>query len=283
MAIITGSQNPSIHSSLINFVKNHRDRLSEVLGLSSTSVNDNDMADLVSAAIGPQLLTCFEYKGRLDASMVDELSYLPDSMRNISFLSRRLSNRELYKAINKPIHQALEPARQYGHDIEKHMQQWREFRMRKEMRALSSASVTLEKQVRGLMAALKSYEADPSVMGRIRVKARVKTINKTLVSAHRRARMGAIWAIRAGFSGDVVAKAINRLYINRMRGLSKGMAKIDKMTRSIGVDLEITPGMERRASIISRELMAACANPNVLKRKARYNEPSNESNGAVYG
>lgn len=259
------SHNAFFNASLRNFVSKNHGQISDQFGEDGPQLTPEDLFKMMEVSVGPQMRALFERKGRIDESIIKEIAMMPKSERTINHLSNLIARAEIGMAMNKPIYRAMEESPSYGPLLDPFISAYRRVRMRREMLALSNTAIDIEKNALNLMAAVSRLKASPTEQNKVRVRVAIKTVNKSLLKAHRRARIGSVWALRSGFSGDSVMRAMNRLYMKRMKKLSPGMARLDEIISSHGIKSEISKGIDRRHSIINREMMMACANPNLLR------------------
>lgn len=263
------SHDAFFQARLSHFVEKHREAIAQHFDQKAEDLTHADMCLLLEHSIGDQMRAYFERKGRFDTSVLQELELIPPSERTIKALSNKIARAEIGMAMNKPIHKAKLVNPEYGPAIEPYILEYRRNRMRKEMEALVATSRDIEAHTLRLLSALDRFRDQPNFENRLMVKAAMTAVNKSLLRAHRRARIGAVWALRSGFSSEAVTKAIHRLYVKRMRTLATGMSKLDTHIGKHGIQSNFAKGITRRNKIISRELLSASANPELL-RKSRY-------------
>lgn len=258
------------YSSVSHFADKNHATLARLFDVSENEVTTSDLVQLLEHSIGEQMKAYFERKGRFDTDILKELALVPPAERSITALAPRVARKEFGMAMNKPIHQAKMINPKYGAALDQLIVLWRRNRMRKEMESLAACSKDIEAYTLRLLSALDRFRDQPNFENRLRVKAAMSHVNKSLLRAHRRARIGAVWALRSGYSSEAVSKAIHRLYLKRMRNLTTGMARLDHYIGKHGIQSHIATGIQRRQKILTRELMNATASPELYQQKTRY-------------
>lgn len=257
-------------ASLNHFVEKHFSTIAEMFQVAPEHVDKEDLVLMMEHSMSDKLRAIFNLQGRFDTHTLYELSYVPPEQRDPKEIAKAIARQEIGMAMNKPIHKATQVNPHYGRLMQDYILDYRRNRMRRELQMLATSATEIESHTLRLLSSLDRFQDDPSFENRLRVKAAMNAVNKSLIRAHKRARIGAVWALRAGFSSEAVTKAIHRLYTKRMKTLSVGMSKLDQHLNKRGFQSRIAEGISRRQRIISREMLSASANPELLTRKARY-------------
>ncbi len=272
-------------ASLNHFVEKHFSTIADLFEVKADQVDKADLLLMLEHCMSDKLKAIFNLQGRFDTHTLYELSYIPPEKRNVQKIAKEIARQEIGMAMNKPIHKATQVNPSYGRLMHDYIVDYRRTRMRREFELLATSAREIESHTLRLLSTLDRYQDDPSFENKLRVKAAMNAVNKSLVSAHKRARIGAVWALRAGFSSEAVTKAIHRLYTRRMKTLSIGMSKLDQHLNKRGFQSKIAEGISRRQRILTREMLSASANPELLTRKARYPNRNDHDilSGITYG
>lgn len=279
------AHNAFYKASLSHFIDKHFTTIAELFEVSPEQVDKEDLMLMLEHTMSDKLRAIFNLQGRFDTHTLYELSYIPATQRNPQQIAKDLARQEIGMAMNKPIHKAMQTDPSYGRYLREYVTDYRRTRMRREMELLATSAKDIESHTLRLLSSLDRFQDDPSFENRLRVKAAMNAVNKSLISAHKRARIGAVWALRAGFSSEAVTKAIHRLYTRRMKTLTIGMTKLDQHLNKRGFQSHIAEGISRRQRILTREMLSASANPALLTRKVRYPNKNEHDilSGITYG
>lgn len=251
----------SFKVALDNFVASNHGHLSTMFGANPSDLSHDDLKVIVEYTAGLQLRTVFEFKGTLGPEALFELKRIPAEKRTMEKAAKAIAHHEVGLLMNKELFRARDVLPTYGKKLSKFVEEWRTKKMRATFRKLVSASNDVDKKTSGLLSTMKDFKEVPSLQNKQAVQLAVKSLNKSLLSAHFHARAGAIWSLRSGYTGIQTARAMNTVYVKKISRLALSAEKIDSWLSEKGISSSISEGINRRKKILNRELMMANADP----------------------
>lgn len=249
-------------AALTKFVKDNHSHLSLLYGTTPDQVSQDDLKIMLGYTANLELRSVFEFKQKLGPDALFEIRRIPSSLRHLETAAKAIAHHEVGLVINKPLSRARDVLPTYGKALSSYVTEWRTRKMRATFRKLVDASVDVENKTRGLLDTVKAYREIPSLQNKIKVQLALKSVNKSLLSAHFHAKAGAAWSLRAGFTGIQAARAVNTVYIKKITRLGNSFEKLDRYLQSQGIASKVSEGINRRKKILNRELMLANADPS---------------------
>lgn len=253
------TKNDAYDSALTRFVRDNHSHLSLMYGTTPDQLSQDDLKVMISYTANLELRSVFEYKGNLGPEALFEIRRIPASSRTLDTAAKAIAHHEVGLVLNRPLSKARQVLPSYGKALSSYVSEWRTRKMRATFRKLVSASTEVDRKTEALISATKRYRDIPSLQNKMKVQVAIKAVNKSLLSAHFHAKAGAAWSLRAGFTGIQVARAINTVYIKKIKKLSANYERLDSWLGRNGIKSTISEGINRRNKILSRELMLANA------------------------
>lgn len=257
------TESNSYDSALTKFVKDNHSSLSLLYGATPDQVSTDDLKIMLGYTANLELRSVFEFKGRLGPEALFEIRRIPSSSRTLESAAKAIAHHEVGLVINKPLSKAREVLPTYGKAISSYVSEWRMRKMRATFRKLVDASLDVDRKTSALLDTVKAFREVPSLQNKIKVQVAIKSVNKSLLSAHFHAKAGAAWSLRAGFTGIQAARAVNTVYIQRISKLANSFEKLDSFLQKQGISSNVSDGIHRRKKILNRELMLANADPSL--------------------
>lgn len=259
--------------AVTQFIGEHKKPLMLLFGSPGKDFSTEDLKVMLEYSIGNQLRTMFEYKGQLGAQALTELRLIPREHRVYPKTRTALERAEIGKVQNKPLDKVANLQRANSGFLGQHLERWRLIKMRIEMRKLAQAATEIENNTRRLMASIEHFRRHPSKENRLGVSRAIVGLNKSLLAIHYRARSAGAWAIRAGFTPQAASRALEHLYLKRVRRLGASLDRLDRWLEANTFKSRLSQGVERRQMILEAELHRATGIDFSIAPKARYPMP----------
>lgn len=270
------------NQALNAFVHTNAVPIAALFGIAGPDLGKQNLGKMLENTIGGQLQVHFEFHGRFDSRLLNELKLVPFETR----VEKRLSaaeRKEIGQVQNRKLDKVAEMRREDDNFLSAQMARWRTARMRSEMRKLAEASRNVELQTQRLVATVNRYRHNPSAENRYDIVRSIKGLNKSLVNIHYRARSAGAWAIRAGYTPKAASRALDHLYMQKMTRLEGSLNRLDGWLNSKGIRSEMGGGVRRRQDIILGELLKAQGIVSKNVRKSRYAENNETPPGFEHG